>query len=94
MSILGRFTKQPAERESYSIDFAGDLVGTDALASVTTEVAPVGLTLLSSLIVGTRVKVLVEAGGVAGTKHKVTVTVTTDDGRILQDEFIVTIKDY
>lgn len=94
MSILGKYIKQPAEKESYSIDYADDLVGADAIASAVTTVDPVGLTLVSSLVVGTRVKVLVEGGGAVGTKHKVTVTATTDDGRILQDEFIVTIKDY
>ena len=94
MSILGRFTKQPAEKESYSIDYSEDLIGQDGIATAVVEVLPVGLTIVSSLIVGTRVKVLVSEGGPVGTKHKVTVTVTTDDGRILQDEFIVSIKDY
>lgn len=94
MSILGKFTKQPAERESYSIDFVDDLIGTDTIATATAEVLPLGLTIMSCLVVGTRVKVLVEAGGAVGTKHKVTVTVTTDDNRVMQDEFIVTIKDY
>lgn len=94
MSILGKFTKQPAERESYSIDFVDDLIGADSIASAVVAVLPLGLTIVSSLVIGTRVKVLVEGGGVVGTKHKITVTATTDDGRILQDEFIVTIKDY
>lgn len=94
MSILGKFTKQPAERESYSIDFVDDLIGADSVATATVEVFPPGLTIISGLVIGTRVKVLVEAGGAVGTKHKVTVTATTDDDRILQDEFIVTIKDY
>lgn len=93
MSILGRFTKQPAEKESYSIEFSDDLEGMDGIAEAVTTVSPEGLNLISSLVVGTRVKVLVSGGNV-GTKYKVTVTVTTDDGRILQDEFIVVIKDY
>jgi hypothetical protein len=94
MSILGRFIKQPAEKESYSIEYADDLVGSDAIASTVTTVLPIGLTIVSTLIVGTRVKVLVEGGAAVGTKHKVTVTATTDDGRVLQDEFIISIKDY
>lgn len=94
MSILGRFTKQPAEKESYSVEYADDLVGTDTIASAVVTVTPVGLTIVSSLVIGTRVKVLVENGGPIGTKHKVSVTATTDDGRVLQDEFIVVIKDF
>lgn len=93
MSILGRFVKQPAERESYSIEYADDLVDQDAIASAVVAVDPVGLTVLNSLVIGTRVKVFL-SDGVLGTKHKVTVTVETDDGRVMQDEFFVTIKDY
>lgn len=94
MSILGRFTKQPAEKESYSIEFADDLVDSDAIASAVSAVSPEGLTVLSTLVIGTRVKVLVSGGGPVGTKHKITVTADTDDGRTLQDEFFVIIKDY
>lgn len=93
MSILGRYTKQPAERESYSIDYADDLVDADGIASAVVTVSPEGLTLVSHFIIGTRVKVFV-GDGVLGAKHKVTVTAETDDGRVMQDEFIVAIKDY
>lgn len=93
MSILGKFVKQPAERESYSIEYSEDLVNEDAIAEAVVSVSPAGLTVVSSLITGTRIKVLLE-GGLTGVKYKVTVTATTDDGRVLQDEFLVTIKDY
>lgn len=93
MSILGKFIKQPVERESYSVDYVEDLNVNDGLATAVVTVLPADLTILSHLIVGTRVKVLLE-GGTVGVKYKVTVTVETDDGRILQDEFFVTIKDY
>ena len=94
MTILGRFTKQPAEKESYSIEFEDDLVDADAIASATAVVEPVGLVIESTLVIGTRVKILVSKGGPVGTRHKITVTATTDDGRILQDEFYVVIKEY
>ena len=94
MTILGRFIKQPAEKESYSIEFEDDLVDADAIASATAVVEPIGLNLVSTLVIGTRVKVLVSGGGPVGTRHKITVTATTDDGRILQDEFYVIIKEY
>ena len=94
MTILGRFTKQPAEKESYSIEFEDDLVDADAIASATAVVEPVGLTISSTLVIGTRVKIFVADGGPVGTRHKITVTATTDDGRVLQDEFYVVIKEY
>lgn len=94
MSILGKFTKQPVEKESYSIEFSDDLEGTDAIAGCTTEVTPAGLTIVSTLIIGTRVKFFIADGGPVGTRHKITATVTTDDQRVLQDEFFVTIRDY
>ena len=94
MTILGRFTKQPAEKESYSIEFEDDLVNADAIASAISVVEPAGLNLESTLVIGTRVKILVSGGGPVGTRHKITVTATTDDGRILQDEFYIVIKDY
>lgn len=93
MSILGKFIKQPAERESYSIEYVEDLFENDGIASATISVLPEDLTIVSHLIVGTRVKVLIE-GGTVGIRYKVTATVNTDDGRILQDEFFVSIKDY
>ena len=93
MTILGTFIKQPAERESYSIDFTDDLDPTDELVSATTVVSPSDLTLFSSVVVGNRVKVTV-LGGTVPTKYKLTVTATTNEGRVLQDEFIVKIKDF
>lgn len=93
MSILGKHVKQPLEVESYSIEYADDLVELDAISSAVVLVEPAGLTVLWHLVVGTRVKVML-TGGSVGTKHKVTVTATTEDARVLQDEFFVTIKDY
>lgn len=92
MSFLGRFNKQPAEKESYSIEYSDDLVGADAIASATVLVEPAGLVLAAQLVQGTRVKVFLE-GGVSGVRYKVTVTATTDDDRVLQDEFAVMVKD-
>ena len=93
MSILGTFIKQPAEKESYSIEYTEDLIANDSIDSVVVTVSPLGLVIVSSLVVGTRVKMLI-SGGTDGVKYKVTATATTDDERILQDEFFIKIKDY
>jgi len=94
MSVLGKYTKQPNEVESYSINYVDDLGANDGLFSAVATVEPAGLVLEPALIVGTRVKVFASAGGPVKTKHKITVIATTDDGRVLEDEFFVTIKDY
>lgn len=92
MSVLGSFTKQPAEKESYSINYEDDLIGADGIASAVVAVDQVGLTITASVVVSPRVKVFL-ADGIDGVRYKVTVTATTDDGRVLQDEFIVKVKD-
>lgn len=91
--ILGRYTKQPGERESYTISFADDLTDGDVLLDAEAKVEPEGVSLDGVHHDANSVRVWVR-GGAAGVKHKVTVTVTTDDGRILQDEFLVTIKEF
>ena len=93
MSKIGTFTKQPAEKESYSIDYEDDLEASDGIFSAISAIDGAGLTLVSKSIFGTRVKVIL-LGGTVGTKYKVTVTATTNDGRILQDEFFVNIKEF
>ena len=94
MSVLGTYTKQPAEKESYTVNVGDDLIGTDTVKTdgVTVTVEPLGLTIVSHLVISPRIKVWC-SGGTDGVKYKVTVTSETDDGRILQDEFIVKIKD-
>lgn len=94
MSVLATFTKQPAEKESYSINYADDLTENDGIKSdgVVVTVSPEGLVIDSFLVVSPRVKVLT-SGGIDKTKYKVTVTAETDDGRKLQDEFFVKVKD-
>lgn len=94
MSVLGNFIKQPAEVETYSIDYSDDLTENDAVASAVTAVAPVGLTVDYTQAIPLEARVRVKlSGGTVGTKYKVTITTTTDDGRVLQDEFIVRIKE-
>lgn len=93
MSVLGTYTKQPAEVETYSIDYTDDLIEEDTVASAIVAVSPAGLTIDSSTTNSPRVKVGL-SGGTVGVRYKTTVTTTTAHGRVLQDEFIVKIKDY
>jgi hypothetical protein len=92
--ILGTVTQQPAERLDYDIDYAEQdfLTAGETISSATAAVTPAGLS-VALVNVSTRVKLWVE-GGSAGTTYKVTVTATTSDGRIKQDELKVRIKDF
>ena len=90
--ILGTFTKQPVEVLDYDIDCSEWLVSDDVLSSATAVVDVAGLTVDSVLVSSPRVKVWL-SGGTNGAAYKVTVTITTDDGRVKQVEFRVRVKD-
>lgn len=91
--ILGSYVKQPADVLDYDVDYTDFLNGEDTLSTKTVTVSPTGLTVDSSVIAGDRVKVWL-SGGTNGITYKVTVTATTTDGRVKQDEFKVKVKDY
>lgn len=90
--ILGTFEKQPADVKDYDIDYSQWLTTGDGIASATVTVDGTGLVIDSYFLDPISVKVWI-SGGVTGAKHKVTVTVTTDDGRVLQHEFVIKVKD-
>lgn len=102
--IIGRFTKQPAEREAYAIEYEDDLAAGDSMVAdpaptitIAAQVAavpdPTPLALAALDATGTRVTLWLGAGS-NGQSYKISVTAATASGRILQDEFIVKIKDY
>ena len=93
MSILGKYIKQPGETESYTISYIEDLTEGDGVVSTEVTVSPIGLTLVATNTDLVSVRIWV-AGGTPGAKYKVEATATTGDGRVLQDEFFITIKDY
>lgn len=99
--ILGRFVKQPAEREAYAIEYEDDLARGDTIAPAPqigvalqgsgTDTAPLSIDAVD--VASTRVTVWI-SGGTVGLVYKISVTTGTVAGRILQDEFILKIKDY
>ena len=93
MAILGKYTKQPRETESYTIDYTDDLTDGDEIISCAGSVSPEGIELMSTVHDGGSVRVWLR-GGTVGVKYKVEVIITTGDGRVLEDEFVVTIKEY
>jgi hypothetical protein len=93
MSVLEKFTKQPADVQDYDIDFSEYLasMGDDVALSYVVSADP-GITLVYSMLTGAVVKVFL-SGGVTGTSYKVTTTLTTMGGRVKQAEIVVRVKE-
>jgi pectin methylesterase-like acyl-CoA thioesterase len=97
MSIQGTFIKQPAEVNSYIMNFTDWLEG-DTIDSQTTVFSGSDSALVidsSAIVVGAKkVKVVLSAGTV-GVKYKVTVTAQTAAGGLKkQEEFYIVVKEY
>lgn len=90
---LGSFIKQPGERESYTINYALDLTAGDRVQSATSNIVPAGVQIDQLDVFDPRVRFWV-VGGEIGISYKITITTTTSDGRILEDEVTIKIKDY
>lgn len=101
--ILGTFIKQPAEYLDYDIDFSEFLSSGDTLQAtgsppvpspLSVTVAPSGITIGPTFVInnGTGIKQWL-SGGTNGVRYKVTLTATTNGGRIKQVEFVVRVKD-
>ena len=89
---LGTFTKQPVEVKDYDLDYSEWLVAADTVEAAEVTVEPAGLTVGSVFTQDRKIKVWLSAG-TNGTVYKLTVTMTTADGRVKQDEFKVKVKD-
>lgn len=100
--ILAKFVKQPAEVLDYDIDFSEFLTEGDTIASTGDPPTPIGGSVVCSpagliigstfVIQGTTIKQWL-SGGVDGQKYKVTITMTSNAGRVKQVEFVVRVKD-
>lgn len=90
--ILGNFTKQPVDVVDYDVDYSEWLTTGDNVQSTEVTVTPTGLTIESVFVNDPRIKVWC-SGGTDGTTYKLTLTTTTADGRVKQDEFRVKVKE-
>ena len=91
---LGNFIKQPSESTDYDLDYTEWLASGDTVESADVVVLPDDDTLMvQRFVTESRIKVWI-SGGTNGVTYKLTVTATTADGRVKQDEFKVKIKDF
>ena len=98
MAIVATYTQQPADKLDYDVYYADapdgspDWLGAgDSIESATVEVSPLGLT-VTDITGPNRIKLWV-SGGTNGTTYKATLTITTTEGRIKQDELKFRIKE-
>ncbi len=93
MSSIPVFDKQPNDTLDYDADLSAWLPSTDNILSVA-KTADTGITLGATVINATTktVKQWV-SGGTSGNKYKVTLTITTNEGRIKEVEFYVKVKE-
>lgn len=84
---------QPADVQDFDIEFDGWFPPGDEIVSVALKVVPAMPMPPSYAFVGQRVKVWVYAGGTSGEKYQISVTATTNDGRVKEVELVVPIKE-
>lgn len=97
MAKIGNFSKQPAEVLDYDINYDEWLLSTDSLQSSNVGIVQTrGNTpslVLDSKEVGARSVKLWISGGADADRYVVSVTTTTADGRVKEDEFTMNIKE-
>lgn len=95
MAILGTVTKQPREILDFDLDYSTVLAGrTSALTTASSEVAPVGLTVDSTIVYAQDKKVKVKiSGGTDAITYKVTILTNADDGLKYEDEVTVVVEE-
>jgi len=93
MALLGKFVKQPIEVQDYVVDFSTWLTGLNDTVQSHTVAAETGIVVNSSVMTGGAVQIWL-SGGTDGMTYKVTVTLTTVQGRVKQSEFKIKVKEY
>ena len=96
--ILAKYEKQPAEVKDYDIDYSDWLIPAedtiDGITTVVTSETQATPTLEVDYTQNTiTVAKLWVSGGTVGTQYKITVFMTSADGRIDESELIFSIKD-
>ena len=93
---LGRFTKSPAERKRYAIDYSNWLDTGETVSSYSFSVAPTTTSPLvvdaSSLTTGSTVLVFFVSGGLLANQYTVDVQAVTSGGQIKEDTVLYNVR--
>ena len=98
MAKIGSFTKQPGDILDYDVDYSAWLIEGDAVSASTVLIellagqSPGTLAVSGKNNLTSRVKLWL-TGGANGDSYKVTVTMTSTEGRVKQDEFTMKVKE-
>ena len=85
--------KQPNESRLYTFDFTANLADPETITGVTGFAADTaGLTIGTPVFQGKMVQCRI-SGGVSGVQYRLTVTVTTSDGNVLEGEADLFIRE-
>lgn len=90
MAILNTYIQQPIDRLDYDFEYRAP---PDFIESAEFSVEPAGLTLDGKIVEPGFTKIWI-SGGEAGMTYKVSCTITTDKGRIKQDEIKIRVREY
>lgn len=90
---IGNATQQPGEYLSYTIDYSDSLVDSDTVALASVTATPEGELTIDRISTTDTTAQFWVTGGTHLTRYKVEVTATTAEGRILQDEITLYIKE-
>lgn len=98
--ILGNYIKQPVEVKDYVVDYTpwlepmNDTIS-DATADIVCITDPTDTSLKCNAVFLSPMKVKCWiSGGTTGQKYKITITTTTNGGRVDQSELLFVIKDF
>jgi len=91
------FTKQPSEIFSVTMDFgkmlaSAETISTKTVGATLSGVDATSTVISSSTISGSTVIVKVKAG-VTGNSYKITITITTSDSNVFEDEITMTVTE-
>lgn len=91
--MLATLLKQPADQLDYDVDFTRWMTDDDTITTAVAVVTPADeLTVQSVAVDGPIVKVWLN-DGVSGSSYTVTVTASTDGGRVKEIDFRIRVRD-
>lgn len=96
MAVLGAYVKQPDEVENYTIQYDKNFSKGERITEIAIKTEPEDLEIVNQIFENGEIPYVRVwlGGGINKTVYKTTVTVHTTQGRILQDEFKVKIKEF
>ena len=92
--IIGMAQKQPAEYLDYDVDFTEWMPDDDKIVAATVTVSPEGELTANQIMIMTPIVKFWLAGGVTGSSYKLTIKITTENGRIKEDELKIRVREY